>query len=206
MCRIALALCATRDDAENVVENVLTRSGPLSAKWETDGEAVRWFVHYTVLRTRECPPAETKKDSLWNAANTAESAAVIAALRQLPMQQREAFLLRHGEKLELRQLATAMDCSSAAAANHLAMATATLNKLTSNGLDDFTDELPGLMQKLVPPDEELEIQIQHMLARQKKWIWTRRILRAVGWMLLAVIIVCLAWILGRMIHGSQFDS
>ena len=204
--RIALALCADRDDAERVVEQVITRSGPISGRWETEAEALRWFLHYTVLRSRDCPPclpAAAEKDSLLNAATSAESAAIIAAIRQLPMQQREAFLLHHGEQLEFRQLATAMDCSSAAAANHLVCAVGTLKQLNSGELDDFTNQLPAMMKQLVPADEILEFQIQRMLARQRKWIWTRRVLRAMGWMILAVVVVWVAWTVGRMIHSQM---
>ncbi len=200
-----MALCADRDFAQRVVDQVLLRSGAISGRWETDDQAIKWFTHFTVLSSRECPASSSEKDALLNQATSAASAALIASVRHLPMQQREAFLLCYGEQLDARQLATAMDCSSAAAANHLSSAWATLKKLSDDDLDSFITILPDMMNNLVPADETVEFQIQRMLARQRKWVWIRRIIKIVGGMVLAVVIVMLAWTAGRIIHGLGFE-
>lgn len=179
--RIALALCGDHDAAQAVVEQVVIRSGRISNRWETVSDADRWFLHYTVLQARESLQVSPERDVLLHSATSAETAALVSAVRQLPIQQREAFLLHHGEELDLRQLSTAMDCSSAAAANHLVSAIATLRKLTANHeLDDFVMQLPGMMRKLVPADDVLEFQIRQLLARRRKWSWLRRLRKWLG--------------------------
>ena len=74
--------------------------------------ASRWFAHHTVLASREWP---------WSGGNATPGTALLAAL---PPQQREALILAHLERFDVRQLAVAMDCSLHAAERHLAAAKA----------------------------------------------------------------------------------
>jgi DNA-directed RNA polymerase specialized sigma24 family protein len=199
--RIAAALCATRSGAENVVEKVLLRSGLHSTRWSDDNDAQRWLVHYTVLISREYSAASLDQDILLNSATSPACAAVIAALRQLPRQQCEAYLLYYGEKFELRQLATAMDCSSAAAANHLSTAASTLNLLTANLLDEFNQALPLLMQMLVPPCEILELEIRQLLGRRRKWARVCWLLKLLALLLLVSFLLVAALTGWRMVRS-----
>lgn len=189
--RIALALCGNRPTAETVVEKVLRQSAAIFKRWKTDEEASRWFLHYTVLLSRNAK-SPTGEDLLLSAATDSESAETIKALRKLPMQQREAFLLHHGEALDLRQLATAMDCSSAAAANHLVGAAKSLEQLCPLGIGDFTTQLPGLLRQLLPPSDALNVDLDRILAEQRRkefiamairWLWRLVPLTAIGWLL-----------------------
>ena len=101
---------------------------PVSVAW---GEPFRWCQHHTVLVARRFSKRqpEVSRDPLVRNAQTdnAYYASFIRAVRTLPMQQREAFILTHGEEWDTRNLATAMDCSTEAAAVHLKEATRTLS-------------------------------------------------------------------------------
>ena len=179
----------------------MSRSGAASNRWETAAEADRWFIHYTVLQTREHHTATSINDALLEQAGTPQAAAIVSAIRQLPVQQREAFLLHHGEQLELRQLATAMDCSSAATANHLTSALTTLRSLCAGQLDEFTRQLPAMMQQLTPTDQQAEFQIRRILSRRQRWVWFRRIRKWTAWLLLAVAVAVGAFVLRRIRFG-----
>jgi len=217
--RIALALCGERHSAEAVVEKVLRMSGRISRRWETDEDARRWFMHYTVLL---CRATNTQKldagsevprragsdgdrpgssayvrtgvaagnEALLNLFTGPDSVAILDAIRQLPTQQREAFLLHHGEEMDLRQMATAMDCSSAAAANHLVAAVKSLNELHLTGIGEFTARLPALLRQLVPPAEALEVHLQSLISaeRRRKWIW-----RIFSWVVQIILLAALVW-------------
>jgi DNA-directed RNA polymerase specialized sigma24 family protein len=224
--RISLALCGDRASAEAVVEKVLRMSGKISPRWETDEDARRWFMHYTVLSCRATnaenkntgselprgarPTAEppgsssylssgvTGNEALLSLVTHPDSIAILRAIRQLPTQQREAFLLHHGEEMDLRQMATAMDCSSAAAANHLVGAVKSLKELHLVGIGEFTARLPALLRQLVPQDDALDAHLQNLIA--KRWrrnrIW--RIIIWVAWIiLLSSIAFSLWWIWTR---------
>ena len=199
--RIAFALCGDQEAALSVVENVIIRSGPISPRWETADQATRWFLHYTVLLTRQCAAGQAQHDALLHAAGTSALARFIVAIRNLPQQQREAFLLHHGERLDLRQVATTMDCSSAAAANHLVMATASLNHLGPAEMARFTAELPGMMQKLVPGDHHVGFEVQRILQIESRRRWTRRLLLALLWGMVAIILLVLAGLAWRFHAG-----
>ena len=69
----------------------------------------------------------------------------IRALRALPMQQREAFILMHGEKLDVRAIAVAMDCSVLAAGNHLNEATDRLRHLAGSKLESHASRLASIL-------------------------------------------------------------
>ena len=219
--RIALALCGNRRVAETVVEKVLRRSVGISKRWETDEDAERWFMHYTVLLCRATNNENTDagsevsrragyfdarpgssaylrtgvagNEALLSLVTDADSIAILMAVRQLPTQQREAFLLHHGEAMDLRQMATAMDCSSAAAANHLVAAVKALKEYSLAGIGDFTARLPGLLRQLVPPAEALDIRVQQVVAKQRRRAWVRRIVDCALTVVLIAAIACLAW-------------
>ena len=87
------------------------------------------------------------------ATSSAYYPAFIRALRTLPMQQREAYILNHGEKLDVRGLAIAMDCSQAAAANHLREATAALMAYGGDFFPTFTAHLTQTYDRLSPAEE-----------------------------------------------------
>src|SRR5436190_708468 len=86
---------------------------------------------------------EVSSDTLVRRAQTENAyyAGFVRAVRALPIQQKEAFILAHGEQWDTRALAVAMDCSQEAAANHLREATRVLSSLGGNHFAAFTAQL-----------------------------------------------------------------
>jgi DNA-directed RNA polymerase specialized sigma24 family protein len=165
--RIAIALCGDERRAEMVVQKVLRQSQSAANRWETDLDSERWFLHYTVLLSRERGSQVGDDDLLVRTIDDPAMALVMKAVRQLPMQQREAFLLHHGEMLDLHQLATAMDCSTAAAANHLVAAAQSLKAQNLTDIGNFTAQLPAMLRRLAPPEDQLEQIAQRTITTQR---------------------------------------
>jgi DNA-directed RNA polymerase specialized sigma24 family protein len=172
--RLAIALCESRHSGMAVVARVFAHSGVLFERWESQDEADRWFLRYTVLCSRDQKSAEHQDNALISVANTPACRAAILSVWHLPMQQREAFLLHHGENLDLRQLAMAMDCSSSAAKNHLAAAEKSFRAVLGDDWPDFMADLPGLMQQLLPSAEIMEVEINAVIRRRRKMLWIQR--------------------------------
>src|SRR5436190_20123545 len=132
--RIAYSLTGREDVGRGVVRFVFNQSLKVLPKWDRDGAPQRWFTHHTVLTTRRADRYEPEpaKDVLVKPFGKppADYVAFIRALRALPQQQREAFLLTQGEGFDLRALAVAMDCSTEAAGNHLKAATDMLRTIS----------------------------------------------------------------------------
>jgi hypothetical protein len=104
-----------------------------------------------------------------------EYAAFLKAVRELPMQQREAFLLHHGEQLPQRKLAVAMDLSVQAASQHLSSAEAVLKPIGSSRYEEFLNELKTRYHALTPNATITVPRLKRFIARR---IWPRRIKRA----------------------------
>jgi DNA-directed RNA polymerase specialized sigma24 family protein len=187
--RVALSLCQDRNVGLAVVKKVLARSGVMFDRWETDQDADRWFLRYTVLCSRG--QESGREDSLFAMADDPAWKGIILAMRHLPMQQREAYLLHHGEGLELRQLATAMDCSSSAAANHLSAAENALRPIAGDRLAGFAMGLPGVMAGLGPAQESLEVEVSRVIRKRRRRMWIRR---WVVWPMKVVLMLGAAWL------------
>ena len=112
------------------------------------------------------------------AANDASPAylAFIAALRKLPAQQREAFLLHHGERLNTRLLGVAMDCSMDAATKHLAAAGATLSTIAGEQVEVMNAVLGQTYRSLSPAEEAVLPYVRQEVRAER---WSRRLRRMV---------------------------
>ena len=185
-----MALCGDASTANKVARRVLRRASAMFKTWETDDDAARWFARFTVLNARGYIASNPKRDALLVVTNDPQIIAAVYAVRQLPMQQREAFLLHHGQGMELRQMATTMDCSSAAAATHLSAAGKALRVLVPTGLTEFTSSLPSMLEQLVPPPGELEIQIQKVIHKRRLSAIVRF---AVLWPAGLILVAAIAW-------------
>ena len=131
--RVAHGLTGDPAIASRVVRFVLRRGVSVMPRWRQGLIPENWFYHHTLLTLRRInvPPPPTERDLLIIAGPSTDPAyvAFVRALRGLPNQQIEAYLLHHGEKLNERLLGVAMDLSTGAAGSHLAAATQALQGL-----------------------------------------------------------------------------
>lgn len=198
VCRIAVALCGDPTVGMTVFKKVLTTSGVMIGRWTDESEAERWFLRYTVLCSRDYMPLGAEHDALFAAAGLPQWRALVVALRHLPGQQAEAFLLTYGERLELRQLATTMDCSSSAAKNHLKAATDSLQQISGGAFRDFAAALPGLLGQLAPPAATVEVETARLVRRRRRKQLLQRLV------LIPALIATLGgvgWVIWKMLHN-----
>ena len=137
--RLSYALAGSWGTGRAMARFVLNRSVKMMPKWDPGDDPADWYHRFTILTARRLakPPPATKSDVLVEQSLSPDRQyiAFIAALRHLEYQQREAFLLRHGEKLNGRYSALAMDCSTSAAENHLRAAEQTLKLVAGEDFD-----------------------------------------------------------------------
>ena len=191
--RTALALTGDTAAARAAAARVLRAAVTVGRKWSSADAAERWFGRYTVIATREVSALHDRtatRDPLLVGTDDPEYAAFVAAVRKLSPQQREAFLLHHGHAMDLHRLATAMDCSSAAASNHLVAATDALRPLAAGRLGEFADAVASRIARLVPPETELAVEVDRELDRHRR----RRVVRAVvRWAVVVGGVTAAAW-------------
>lgn len=203
VCRVAWALCGRKNASQQVVRGVMKLSINFLIDWESARDAENWFVHHTVLASRlaDQSPVPAEEDCLVRHANepSAEYIAFVKALRNLTAQQREAFILVRGEGLDTRQVAVAMDCSTAAAANHLIAANQFLSKMVGDHFDGMTATLAGVYASLTPPEKLIVGPISAAVRRATAKRWRKRVMR-----ILALIVLGLlgwtVWRISRMIE------
>jgi DNA-directed RNA polymerase specialized sigma24 family protein len=168
--RIAHALSGQEACGKVIVTHVIRRSIKAMEKWNHPGDPHRWFIHHTVLASRQKMPnhLDLAADPLIRgvATNSAYYPAFVRALRALPMQQREAYILNHGERLDIRGLSIAMDCSQEAASNHLREATGALSAYGGDFFPTFTAHLAQTYERLAPPEEMVLPAVQATLRRR----------------------------------------
>lgn len=193
--RIAFGLSGRADVGRGVTRFVMKRALHTLPAWKDDDAPQRWFLHHTILTTRRARKHQpgSSNDVLIGDPQKAspEYVAFIRALRSLPFQQREAFVLRHGELLNERYSAVAMDCSVIAAANHLKAAADALGKISSGRFDDFTAEMSRIY-RAQSPDQALTIPKLRRTIR--RYVWPRKLMRIVGWIIILIFLAAIAWI------------
>jgi DNA-directed RNA polymerase specialized sigma24 family protein len=201
--RMAHALTGRPGAGRQVVHDVIRRSLRVMPKWRTGVVPENWFYHHTLLSARDflARPPDPKQDLLVTAAkshrpapapvNTASGeigfaevspddpsyVAFVRAMRNLPAQQAEAFILHHGERLNERLLGVAMDCSVAAAANHLGAANLALNSVTAGRTDAFAATMSKAYQALTPPPATIEPVARKYVARAIRPRVLKRVVR-----------------------------
>jgi len=183
--RIAMGLTGRVDVGMGVVRFVIKRALHTLPNWKDEDAPQRWFLHHTILTTRRTAKhqPDTSNDTLIADPRDAspEYVAFVRALRSLPMQQREAFLLHHGERLNERWSAVAMDCSVIAESNHLNAANAELRTIAGDKFAAFVDEMTRIYRSLAPEEQMMIPKLRGTIARH---VWPRRIARMVGWLLM----------------------
>lgn len=173
--RLAHTLTGREEIARKVVRAIIRRGLDRMPAWRAEGDAERWFLHHTVLLTRRLSPSEPEPaDDILVKADPAASPqymAFVRALRKLSPQMREAIVLHHAEQLDARQLAVAMDCSTEAAANHLAAGRRTLLAVVGSDLNVMLGTLARVYQSLTPQES---IALPMLRRSIRRFVWPRR--------------------------------
>lgn len=155
--RMAYGLTGHEQAAKRVLHFIIRTSMNIAPRWEHEEAPTRWFHHHTVLAARreKAQPKQAQDDMLIPDAKRHDAAyvAFVRALRNLPRQQMEAFLLHHGEGWDQRHLGIAMDCSRQAAQQHLDAADDTLAKVSGESFDILISQLAQAYRRLTPPQE-----------------------------------------------------
>jgi DNA-directed RNA polymerase specialized sigma24 family protein len=199
--RMAVNLTGRESLGREVSRDIMRRSLSAAATWEHEESPTRWFRHHTVLASRRAAPKTPPADDVLVAKGPADPAyaAFARAVRGLPQQQREAFLLNHCEDFDLRHLGIAMDCSVEAAGVHLRHATLALQALAGEDFGRFVQELRSAYAASAP-DESLALPYAKKLVRRSPWPVLGWLL---GWLLLLAIVAGLAyglwWIWPRLV-------
>lgn len=129
----------------------------------------RWFRHHAVLRRRELKrPKRNDPDVLEPAGASVALRAFVAAIRNLPEQQREAWLLRVCAKLDPRDTGKAMDCSQTAALTHYEAALAVLKPMAGDDYEAFCTGIRTKFESLKP--DSLEIDRALAARSTRRWI------------------------------------
>jgi len=197
-CRISLALCGRISAGKSAAKKVMDQSLNSLKWWENEAEVSNWFLHHIVLTSREfagSPPDATDDCLVTTLSNpSAEHIAFVKALRLLPAQQSEAFLLFRGEHLDLRQAAVAMDCSTGAAANHQIAANKAMAAIAGETFDARVGELMRVYATLTPR-EDLVVGDVGAVSRK---LLRGRMAKTVRQIILLIILAAVGWTIWRL--------
>ena len=193
--RVAHALTGRAAAGRQVVDTVFRLSLRVMPTWGKGLMAENWFYHHTLHNARPAasnPPA-ISEDLLITAAPGQPSpryVAFISALRKLPVQQREAFVLHYGERFNERLLGIAMDSSTTAARLHLSAATEALDAVTQGHATELAAHMAEAYARLSPTEKTVVPYVRTQVGRA---IWRRRVRRAVRRLILLAILGALAY-------------
>ncbi len=196
--RMASSICGSHHAARTVLRNLLRKALDRLADWSDDIEARRWLVHHLIQECRTLPaagPSGAQTDPLRSQPDGTAYAAMIAALRSLPPQQQEAWILWRLEGFDLRWQAIAMDCSTTAATTHREGADQTLRKLTGESYDALLEKVRHAHLSLAPPPpmalQRVAASVGGVLLRRRVMGWIKRVTQIV---LAAFLIWIVYWI------------
>jgi DNA-directed RNA polymerase specialized sigma24 family protein len=201
--RMAVALVGREDVGGRVVRGVMNRGLRVLPTWRAGLLPENWFYHHTVLSAREAEaavgaPREPQQDPLVTHApppgpTDSGYVAFVRAVRRLPQQQTEAFVLYHGEHLNPRLLGVAMDCSSQAAENHLRAATEALAAMSGGPVEPHAATLAHAYDALSPSAAEPVKVIRPQVRRAVRARLFRRFVRGLVVLLILGLVAAAAW-------------
>jgi DNA-directed RNA polymerase specialized sigma24 family protein len=196
--RIAYGLSGRDDVGRGVAKLVMRQGLKVLPTWMDDGEPMRWCHHHTVLIARRAArhQPEMTTDTLVRHAQTdnAYYASFIRAVRALPVQQKEAFILTHGEELDIRGLAVAMDCSTEAASNHLKAATTSLSALGGDYFAAFTAQLAHTYKSLTPQDD---LVLTNVSWNVRRYLWPQKVWRLCKFVITVLAVAGLGYLIWK---------
>jgi len=197
-----MGICGHETTGLKAARKVMAQSLRMLTSWKNAVDANNWFLHHTVLAARDVGSASpgTAQDLTHDCLvahvdqPSPEYVAFVRAFRNLHPQQCEALLLSRGERLEPRQIAVAMDCSTAAAANHLIAANKTLGAIAAGSFDAQSAALARVYASLTPPEKLIVGDVAAISRRLARRRWARRIKKMVALAILAAV----AWAIWRL--------
>jgi DNA-directed RNA polymerase specialized sigma24 family protein len=192
--RIAHAICGRNDVGDGVVAYVTKQSFRVVERWNDEEAPQRWFRHHTLLTLRRASKwkPDAAHDTLVSDEDRADAnyVAFVRALRGLTQQQVEAFVLGHGEQLDLRNTAVAMDCSTTAASVHLKEADERLRALAGQHFDALVARLRQAYERLTP---SRDLVLSRVTLGARRRFLPRALRRAVKWIVVLALLGALAW-------------
>ena len=202
--RIAYALSGRWDVGRGIARFVLNRSVRMMPKWKPEDDPDNWYHRFTIQTSRRAARhrATAEKDVLVEQAlrPSPEYIAFVSALRQLEAQQREAFLLRHGEKLNARYTALAMDCSTQAAENHLKAAESSLKLVAAANYEPLLRRLVDAYEHLTPDEKQLVPSVSKVVFRQVR---LRKFFRFLATLVALAFAIAMGWAGWKVYHFLQ---
>jgi RNA polymerase sigma-70 factor (ECF subfamily) len=188
---MARGLSGREDVAEGVVRFVMLRAVKMVPRWRDDTAAEPWFLHHTLLTARRAAAHQPtiQSDLLATGGGDARYTAFVRALRQLPQQQREAVILHFGERFNSRYMSVAMDCSTAAAENHLEAGRAALRTVTGSEFEPLVERMAAVYAHLGPSAQDVPPAVVRWVGRGLRPHRLRIVLRLI---ILVVILAALA--------------
>jgi DNA-directed RNA polymerase specialized sigma24 family protein len=195
--RVANALTGRAGAARLVLNDVLRRSLRVLPKWRRGVVPENWYYHHTIIAARQAAaaPPELRDDVLVKLAGTQDPTylAFVRALRSLPRQQSEAFLLHHGERLNTRLVGVAMDSSQQAAAEHLKAADAAMATVGGEAMPALTATLLKAYAALVPPANSVHPAARKYVNRHRAKRMANRLVK-LALLLGLLAAACLLWL------------
>ena len=196
--RMAHGLTGRAATAQNVIDRILRQAMERVTDWRDAEAAERWFYHHTLLAARETAETqkpEPDKDLLVQLCENPTPAyvAFIRGIRNLPVQQREAFLLHHGEHLNTRHMATAMDCSTKAAEMHLDASHDALEPIAGDAFIALRERLTRAYALLAPNEATVRPTVRRYVSRVIIPMRVKRTARLILLSSLLLFTVIVAW-------------
>lgn len=175
--RLAALLCGNPVAATRVIQAVVGAQPDLRALDDAHMDRL------TVLRSREIAPAILADASI--------PRPIAAALADLTAQQREAWVFAHVYRLDLREMARAMDCSTRAAQRHLELADAAMGKATGGVSRQAAEALARYTMSLEVP--------AFYRARSRRRRRVRLVIRIAGLILLIAVLTAAFGLVGKLV-------
>jgi DNA-directed RNA polymerase specialized sigma24 family protein len=186
--RLAYGLSGQENVGRLIVRQVMRQALRQMPNWHTEGEPERWFDHHTILlwRRTSAHNPDPQRDLL-TANSSPACVAFVRAVRHLPPQQREAFLLAAGEGYDARQSGIAMDCSRTAAANHLTAARAELASVCG-GQEELERQAAALKTTWTDLTTQSQIRLPALSSAIRRHVWGHRLRRGLRLLLILILL------------------